>query len=454
MACDSNTQSRVSSFWFRAGTSISFNIQGSITANQFINDDSNIKQYSMLERGSTCYMPKSSYTGWIFIGMVFENHPTLADTCYVSRIITTSHLETCSGSPPGLETFVTFGPSGTFDEIPKMAKLVYDSNNLPERTTTIHIFTLTSAFTYNSIDEDFMEMLILKVQNWNQRYVPNTFFTVYFDFMRRAYHKKVGLVIKAGEFIRKNIVDGLRGFHLNPDPTDSFGSYMDYSTFSGDAAMTKSINYHFYLSKPNLMTSNDVYLIKMKTEPVELNTAGYTMKELEYGIKVERDVSNNLFKLSFIRYISSTPTTIADLSFPYTGINDDWIHFGATIGYAVLYFTSATNGKFKRREGIHAWVSGNQYHKEVSMLEDDTTSSLYPGPGEFISKVNLIVSLQAFSDSGMTILKTTNDFGLRLWDFNMYTGSYPEHLITTSSYTDGRCFYRGSCSPPAISTHF
>ena len=172
-ACDSNTHSRVATLWLKAGTSISFSAQGSITANQFINDDSNNKQYSMIERGSTCYMPSSSYTGWIFVALVIENHQSLSDTCSVRRIITTSYLETCTGSPPALETFITLDPSGTYDEIPKSAKLVFDPNNLPEKSTHIHVFTLTSAFTLNSIDEDFMEMLVLKVQFWDTRFAYN-----------------------------------------------------------------------------------------------------------------------------------------------------------------------------------------------------------------------------------------------------------------------------------------
>ena len=226
--CVTSTETVITSTWFKENTAVSFNTQGSITATQFIPDDNNIKQYSMLERGSdNCYMRSSSYTGWIFVALVIEKHPTTANTCYVSRIITTSHLETCSGSPPSLETLLSFS-SGTYDSVPKDARLIFDWNTLPPGVRNIWKYTLPSSFTFSSLDEDFMELLLLKHQSRKSKILQRTIRIDNMEDMRRGYfQKKGGITFTAGDLVKKNIVDGLRGFHLNPDPADPFGTYKE-----------------------------------------------------------------------------------------------------------------------------------------------------------------------------------------------------------------------------------
>ena len=158
--CRTNKETVVTSLWFKENTDISFNIQGSITDTQFIPDDNNNKQYSMLERGSVCYMPSSSYSGWIFVGLVIEQHPSVPKTCYVSRVLTTSHLETCGGGRVNVETLLRFN-SGTYDSIPQKTRIKFEKENLPDTLNSINIFTLSSSFTFSSIDEDFFELLLL-----------------------------------------------------------------------------------------------------------------------------------------------------------------------------------------------------------------------------------------------------------------------------------------------------
>ena len=158
--CKTMAETVVTSLWLKENTAISFNIQGSITTTQFIPDDSNAKQYSMLERGSICYMPSSSYSGWIFVGLVIEQHPSVPKTCYVSRVLTTSHLETCGGGRVNVETLLRFN-SGTYDSIPQKTRIKFEKENLPDTLNSINIFTLSSSFTFSSIDEDFFELLLL-----------------------------------------------------------------------------------------------------------------------------------------------------------------------------------------------------------------------------------------------------------------------------------------------------
>ena len=443
--CRTSTETSITSLWFKETTPISFNTQGSITATQFISDENNVKQYSMLERGSTCHMPSSTYTGWIFLSLVIEKHPTTPNACQVTRIITTSHLEPCSGTPPSVETLLSFG-SGTYDSVLKGSAIRFDRNNFHTRVIKIKVYTLSSSFTFNSVDEEFMELLLLKDQSGKSQTLHNTFDITRIEPLRTGYYdyQNRRKVFTAGEFVRKNIVDGLRGFHLNPDPADPFGTFMVRRTFSNSRDMTRSITFQFYLSKARLMTANDVYLVKMKTKKIKENDPGFTFKEFEYDLKVERDVSNNLFKLTLIRHINSPQSDQTVLLIPYRGVNDDWIHFGVSIGYGVLYFTSPTQGKFKRTESLHAWVSGTAYHQEMTMLEDDTTEALYTGAysGDRV-RMYYIVSAQAFSDSGMTASKTTNDFGLRVWEADTGLGSYTQSKITTETTTDGRCFLQG-----------
>ena len=443
--CETSIQTEIVSLWLKSGLSVSFNTQGRITATQFIeNQATAIKQYSMLQRGSAnCHMPSSSYTGWIFIALVIEQHQSLSDTCSVTRVITTTHLEPCAGSPPSLESIVTFS-SGTYDAVAKEAKISVNSNNLPGGHSKFSMFTLTSSFNSANIDEDFMELLLLKSLETKNKQGPNTFYLPNLDKMRRAYYIKRNMILTAKAYIEKNIVDSLRGFHLNPDPADPFGSYMDCITLCSNNDMTKSITFQFYISKARLMTANDVYLIKVKNEKLKQNDPAYTFKEFEYDIKVQREVANNLFKLTLTRYVSSVANAQIVLSFPYTGSDDNWIHFGASIGYGVLYFTNETNGKFKRTEGLHAWYSGTAYHQEMSLLEDDTTNSLYQGANWGDKSLTLLIaSLQAFSDAGMTVSKTTNNFGLKLWEANTVPGSFLPYKITTQTTPDGRCFLQG-----------
>ena len=212
--CKSDTETEVTSMWLKENTPISFSTQGSITATQFISGDDNNKQYSMLERGSAnCYMPSSTYKGWIFLGLVVEQHPTTPNTCYVSRVITTSHLEPCSESPPpNLETLFRF-ESGTYDLIPKNSWSLIDWNNINSVTSTVLKFTLTSSFTFTSINEDFMELLILKRKSPSDKPSNNFFQINTIENIRKAYYALTqSNIFTGGDLVRKNIVDGLLGF--------------------------------------------------------------------------------------------------------------------------------------------------------------------------------------------------------------------------------------------------
>ena len=131
-------------YWFKSGTTFSINILGSsTTTNQYIDNDSSVKQYTKLVRGSdSCHTQDPSYTGWIFLALIFEKHPTLPNTCVVTSVITNSYLTTCSGTPPPA---VEQGPvtinGATFDQVPTAGRLVWSPTVTNERVESTPVFT-------------------------------------------------------------------------------------------------------------------------------------------------------------------------------------------------------------------------------------------------------------------------------------------------------------------------
>ena len=282
--CD-KTRTFIMIFWFKTGTSIAFNIQGSTTANQFIPDTSNNKQYTLLQRGSSsCHMPDPSYTGWLFLAILIKRHPTLPATCQASHVITTSHLVTCSGSPTPLETYAQVS-IGTYDQVGQSAVFTWPAADLTNDFLGAVRINVEASFNENSVDEDFVEFLLLKgYRDFSKRYYA-AFDIDELDYRRQAYQAKDGLILTAKTFVERNTWDGLRGFYLVPDPADPYGVYRESLGYAYKAFMTKTTAIHFYLPKANLMTSNDVLLVSIDTEPLDPSSPTHTLKKLNYKVK-------------------------------------------------------------------------------------------------------------------------------------------------------------------------
>ena len=145
-----------------------------------------------------------------------------------------------------------------------------------------------------------------------------------------------------------------------------------------------------------------------------------------------------------IRYIGGTQNGQIVLSMPYTAPNDDWVHFGVTIGYGVLYFIDSTNARFRRTEGLHAWYADQDYHQHTKYDETDNKNSIFAGRASVLdTKLVISISLKAFTDSAMTTEIKANNFGLRIWEVKDMSGSYLGYLIANPTFDYGpTCFLK------------
>ena len=199
------------------------------------------------------------------------------------------------------------------------------------------------------------------------------------------------------------------------------------------------------MSKAHLMTNNDVLLLNIDTEPLDPTQPDQNLKKFSYKLKVQRQTSGTQqMTFTLMRYISSSLNQQIVLNMPYTGANSDWVHFGVSIGYEIIYHIDSSTGKFKRNEGIHSWFDGQDYHSDMSYTETDALTTSYGGQNNKGDKTRLTLAIQlsAYSDSGMTTSVLTNNFGLRVWEAKAATGSFLAYKITNSAVNDNRCFFK------------
>ena len=288
LVCRGSTRTDMMFFWFKTGTSVAFNIKGSITANQFIQDPSNNYQYTVLERGTdACYMPDPAYTGWLFIAVLVERHSILPTKCTVTRVITTRHLVTCSGRPSTLETFISLN-SGTYDELPENAKFNWDKNQIPENFFKAGGISVERPFTAADIDDRFMDMILLRPLSEVNKLYDVSFEINELNNMRQAYKIKENKIFSPKTFVQRNSWDGLRGFYLIPDASQEMTYYRDALSHSTKADMRKTVVCQFYISNPSVMTDNEVYLISMDTEPDEEQHLDFSKIRASRGIRLPR----------------------------------------------------------------------------------------------------------------------------------------------------------------------
>ena len=431
--------------WFNPGQKIAFNIQGSLTTNQFIqNSAGSQKQYNMLERGSaTCYTPEAGYTGWLLLGLVVEPHPSISGKCIVTRVITTNRLTSCGGSEVDLQVFLAT-TVGTYDQVGVKSSFNYDQTLTPDSKTDMMNLSINLPFSYLDIDEHFVEFIVLMPSTPAKEVFNTAFNKVVLDDMNRAYLETTGQFMTAKKYVERNVWDGVRGHILIPDPSDPFGAYRNLVAFRGRPFVTMTLLIHFFITKPTLMTSNDVLLLSIDTRPIFLANPDHTLKSLKYKLKVVRDTVNNEFKLTLMRYEGSSMEQQVTLTVPFSPSNSDWLHFGVSLGYGVLYFIDNTNARFKRTDGVHAWVDSTAYHADMTYQEDETILSAMPPdtPSKTIaSQVILTASLKVYTDAGMTTETNLNNFGVRVWEAKGTSGAFPGYKLTNNPSVDNRCFF-------------
>ena len=442
--CRDNTSANIVIGWINTGLPIAFNTQGSITANQFISNTGGAKQYTLIERGSdACHMPDPGYTGWVLLGLVIEPHPTLPDTCSVTRVITTRHLTACTGGLENLEDFFQVS-LGTYDHVGKKSSFSFDKTKTPRSYGQFTIMKISLPFSYADITEEFFEFLILKPKlnfdnNWN-----TVFRKTDLALMRRAYMEIDGNLFTAKKFVQRNLWGGLRGHILIPDAAaDPFGAYKNTITYKGFPNMSQTLILHFFVSKPLEMTQNDVLQISIETRPTKLGDADHTLKPFSYKVRVVRKTSNDEFLLYLVRYEGGVSKQQVILTVFFSPTNTDWLHFGVSLGYGVLYFIDDQNARFRRTDAIHAWVSGSDFHNEMTFDEDQPISSIITPTGfPQTSFAFLTVSLRAFTGPGGVLEINENKFGLRLWQRELTYGSALGYKFANTPMVDNRCFLK------------
>ena len=365
----------------------------------------------------------------------------------MKHIITTSALIGCDGSETDTETMLTLENSN-YNEVSKNDVMQFDKNNLANSDDKYSGLVMTSPFGRADINGEFIEFLFMR------GFFPDTFLSIYgtfnidlFNRIRRAYQKKNGQIMTGRTFVQRSTWNSLRGYFLIPDSSDPFGEYARVTSSYVNDLLSSTIHAQFYISEPHLMTENDIYMVYINTRPMLPYTTNnaFTLKELDYKLKIQRLVSTSKMKFTLYREISGTLQEATSLEIAYTGADQDWMHFVVTLGVAPLYSIDSTSMKYKRIETIFTWFKGTKsIAKSTSFTETDTIVSMYPVEGGSKRELIISVGLQAFSDSAMTNSIITNNFGLRMFEASVKQGAFPPDLIATSeSLLDNRCIIHG-----------
>ena len=443
------SETQILTFWVSSGKQMSFNIKGSNpAANMFTPADDTTKQISVLERGiDSCQMVDTiNFPGWVFIGIVAQPHPSISGKCTVPFFISTSHLIACTGSShTDIETYITFG-SGNYDQVDQDSRVRFTNDDNALGGSSIRSIRIMSSFGLGDFSEQLMEMILLSPFNGNQRPYAGSFYIGYFNFMREAYYNRGGHVIPGKVFVERSTWDDLRGYYLIPDSDDPYGIFRDTFEYTSKEISAQNIYLQFYMSNPQAMTANEVYFVTLKTEPVILTDASYKLKRMEYKLKIQRVTSGTqVLRLTLERIIGGSSDQTIVLDTPYTGANNNWFHFGVTLGYGLLYSIDGTNGKLRRYETLSSWYDGNSYfnhmsYKENEVYESFTAGTFYPNKRRMV----VSVQLEAFSDQAMTSPVLTNNFGLRVFQAGLHFGGFPPNTISApTTGPDNRCFLKG-----------
>ena len=452
LLCRTGITANIANYWLKPGTKIGFTKIKSlpIDSDKFILNDSNEPQYSVLKRdetsGSICLMPNPSFQGWIFVNIVFIRHPTLTDKCVADFFITSSHLVACDGSETDIETMLSLKNSN-YNEVAKHDLMIFDKNLIANGHEVYFGIQFTTPFSVSDIDTEFVEFLTMHGYYSTFYSICGTFFIPIMENIRQAYHIKKGQIMSPKTFVERNTWNSLRGYFLIPDPSDPFGEYCRTTGSYASQRISVTIHAQFYISEPHLMTENDIYMVYINTRPFipyETNN-DYTIKKLDYKLKIQRLVSTSKMKFTLYREISNSPQEATSLEINYPGGDQNWMHFVVSIGVGPLYIIDSANVKLKRIESIFSWYNTNRnYAKATDFTETQPITSMYPVKTKNEREIIMTVGLEAFSDAGMTNRILTNDFGLRLFELNLKKGAIPPDFVATSAgLKDNRCIIHG-----------
>ena len=242
--------------------------------------------------------------------------------------------------------------------------------------------------------------------------------------MRKAQKDLSREMIDGRNFVLRNTWGSLRGYHLLPNPAEKFGSIVQDYSFG--VIFTKGLVFQFYISEPFLMTEDDVYVVKFDTYRHNNPIPAQTYVTYHYRLKVQRLNSQSKFEFSLTRLINGAPNGAeTKLSLPYSGTNQDWIHFTFSVGSAMLYHIDEDRIRVKRVEQVRAWFGEVLYKSQLAGYYETVFRNdiFYKTTGRASRSAE--ISLEAYSDKAMTTSKTTNDFGLRLWEFAPTFGIMP-----------------------------
>ena len=213
----------------------------------------------------------------------------------------------------------------------------------------------------------------------------------------------------------------------------------------------KTLHVQFYMNKANLMTDQDVVYVRVKAEPY---TSAGKLKKFNYKVKIVRRVSTDLLVFRLVRCDESWTVVFSGPEFTVPASSStDWVHFGLSIGYGVLYFTDAENAKFKVIEHLHAWQQGTAYSETSSITSTGPLTSIRDtGFNMFYS---LEIELEAFKNAQESTKWSANPFGIRVWNWYTGYGAYPAALVATKPVLpDNKCYMTGFFTNSCLSYAF
>ena len=442
--CAYSTRNNMNALWLKAGSKIGFNTKSGPRDELFVSDNEGNKLFVMLEPGTdqdSCYMPDPEYKYYIPVFLIIEWKRN-SGHCRISRIITTSHLVPCQGDPPDVSTIIKIR-NGNYFGIHHRDQLDWDTSYIPRDTYMQANFDVAKPFSYDMIDDEFVEFLALRGFYYNTHDYVAAFNGGVIDKMRKGHYLTDGRILTAKSFVEKNSWDGLRGYYLDLYPEDGFPVLRVTMNYAIRSTLTSTIFVQFYIPKANLMAREEVYVVNLGTRRLKLDDPSYTLMPLNYKLKIQRQIgAKNQLDITLIRVIDSKEDGETTLSIPYTGNDEDWIHFGVSLGRAAItYSLTRKSVVFKRIEAIHAWFKDQIYHQEMTKFEDGEISSMYSGTtnGDR-TQIILSIDLEAYSDAQMKTKSTKNKPGIRVWTIKGAVGSHLSYKALSSINKDNRCF--------------
>ena len=426
----------------------SFNLDGSKVgaAPKFIDNE-----YGMYELGNDCYMHATNQIVKdqpIFV-LVFERSADPNEKCKLARIITRGPITTCSGSPTNILTAVigfkkSDDSAATSAAFSKISRAVNTPHGNYQSLKSWHISIDDASFSFASIDDQFLEMMLMNV-------IINPLPTPV-SMIRHLSFKEINdhiganpfaVLVNPGDFAKRLIQDELPGYYLdvyNGDPaTDDSSKVLAQRLY---LIGHRTAQLQFYIPKPSQIAVGETHGIQFKVRYFK-STPGNTANPrlFEYNIQVTRTATH----LNFGVKRGTTDIPGLNMAKAYTG-GDKFIYVNFNFGKGVLYWVDKDNAKSKTYETLHVFEVGQAVQSKVNSFE---TSS---------EQIPIILNIKPYSSySSLTYSTveykphsgvTTNKAGFRVLTLRVLDGVVPPSLVATmnpGSYSS-RCYYTHSLS--------